>query len=291
MTSLRLSGGVASRTCQVFVRALRVPPLASRHLTTQPMQSQLTHRSILSYEGKNCGFRSSSIAACAQRGNASSAPVPQKPEKTKDQYCRMCGTQMELAIPKGEAAWRHMCSNCGYIDYLNPKMVRMAPGRPLSALGALPLLTLLFAHPFLHSSPCRAVILRHTDYRHASVSEPDSFPTGQCLCYPVRRLFLCFLFSCNANPDHACHTSAQVVGCIVEHEGKILLCKRGIEPCKGKWTLPAGYMELKESSAEGAARETWEEANCQVEILAPYSHFDIPIIGQAYILFSCAGLG
>lgn len=42
---------------------------------------------------------------------------------------------------------------------------------------------------------------------------------------------------------------AQVVGCIVEHEGKILLCKRAIDPCKGKWTLPAGYMELKESSA------------------------------------------
>ena len=37
--------------------------------------------------------------------------------------------------------------------------------------------------------------------------------------------------------------------------------------------------------AEGAARETWEEANCQVEIMAPYSHFDIPVIGQAYILF------
>lgn len=43
--------------------------------------------------------------------------------------------------------------------------------------------------------------------------------------------------------------TVQVVGCIVEHEGKILLCKRAIEPCKGKWTLPAGYMELKESSA------------------------------------------
>lgn len=38
-------------------------------------------------------------------------------------------------------------------------------------------------------------------------------------------------------------------------------------------------------TAEGAARETWEEANCQVEIMAPYSHFDIPVIGQAYILF------
>lgn len=45
-------------------------------------------------------------------------------------------------------------------------------------------------------------------------------------------------------------------------------------------TSTSGYFD-----AEGAARETWEEANCQVEILAPYSHFDIPVIGQAYILF------
>ena len=40
----------------------------------------------------------------------------------------------------------------------------------------------------------------------------------------------------------------QVVGCIVEHKGKLLLCKRAIDPCKGKWTLPAGFMELHESS-------------------------------------------
>ncbi|KAK9806792.1 hypothetical protein WJX72_002881 [[Myrmecia] bisecta] len=76
-----------------------------------------------------------------------------------------------------------------------------------------------------------------------------------------------------------------VVGCIVEHEGKILLCRRAIEPCCGLWTLPAGYMELSESSVEGAVRETFEEANARVEVVAPYSHFDIPIIGQAYILF------
>jgi len=233
---------------QVFVRARCVPPLARRHLTPQPMQSKPSHRSASTYEGNNGGFRSSSIAACAQHGNASSAPLPQKPDKTKDQYCRMCGTQMELAIPKGEAAWRHMCSNCGYIDYLNPKMVRMAPGQALSVHHCSPL---MFTRPFskLHSSPCHAVILCHTDYRHTPVSELDSYPTDQCLHYPVRLLFLCFLLSCNTTTDHACRTPAQVVGCIVEHEGKILLCKRGIEPCKGKWTLPAGYMELKESSA------------------------------------------
>lgn len=76
-----------------------------------------------------------------------------------------------------------------------------------------------------------------------------------------------------------------VVGCIVEHEGKILLCRRAIEPCKGLWTLPAGFMELHESSAQGAVRETLEEANAHVEIISPYSHLDIPLIGQAYIMF------
>ncbi|BDA50853.1 probable phosphatase NudJ at N-terminal half [Coccomyxa sp. Obi] len=76
-----------------------------------------------------------------------------------------------------------------------------------------------------------------------------------------------------------------VVGCIVEHEGRLLLCRRAIEPCKGLWTVPAGFLEMGESSAAGAARETWEEANARVEILAPYAHWDIPVIGQAYILF------
>ena len=53
---------------------------------------------------------------------------------------------------------------------------------------------------------------------------------------------------------------------------KVLLCKRNIEPRKGCWTLPAGYLELGESAAEGAARETWEEARARVEIFGPYFH-------------------
>ncbi|GAB4817915.1 hypothetical protein N2152v2_004961 [Parachlorella kessleri] len=78
---------------------------------------------------------------------------------------------------------------------------------------------------------------------------------------------------------------ALVVGCLVEHEGRVLLCRRGIEPQQGLWTIPAGFMEEKESSAEGAARETWEEARAKVDILGPFCHFDIPSISQAYILF------
>jgi len=76
-----------------------------------------------------------------------------------------------------------------------------------------------------------------------------------------------------------------VVGCVIEHDGKVLLCRRGIEPCKGKWTLPAGFMELNESTADGARRETREEVMAEVVIQAPYFHLDIPVIGQSYVLF------
>jgi ADP-ribose/FAD diphosphatase len=76
-----------------------------------------------------------------------------------------------------------------------------------------------------------------------------------------------------------------VVGCLVQHEGGILLCKRAIEPRKGYWTIPAGFLELGESAREGAARETWEEARARVRIVAPYVHFDVPHIGQAYLIY------
>ena len=62
-----------------------------------------------------------------------------------------------------------------------------------------------------------------------------------------------------------------VVGCIPEWDQKILLCRRAIEPRHGKWTLPAGYLENGETVAEGAARETYEEARAKVEMLTPYA--------------------
>jgi len=57
-----------------------------------------------------------------------------------------------------------------------------------------------------------------------------------------------------------------VTGCIPEWEGRILLCRRAIEPRYGLWTLPAGFMENGETTAEGAARETLEEAGARVEL-------------------------
>ncbi|XP_048432303.1 nudix hydrolase 23, chloroplastic-like [Pyrus x bretschneideri] len=76
-----------------------------------------------------------------------------------------------------------------------------------------------------------------------------------------------------------------VVGCLIEHDNRILLCKRKIQPSYGLWTLPAGYMEIGESAAEGAIRETWEEACADVEVLSPFAQLDIPLIGQTYVIF------
>ncbi len=76
-----------------------------------------------------------------------------------------------------------------------------------------------------------------------------------------------------------------VAGCIPEHEGRILLCKRAIAPRHGYWTLPAGYMELHETSVEAAVRETLEEANARVEILGLYAVFNLPHVNQVYMMY------
>ena len=57
-----------------------------------------------------------------------------------------------------------------------------------------------------------------------------------------------------------------VVGCVPDYQGKILLCRRGIEPRRGYWTVPAGFMENGETLQQGAARETREEALANVQI-------------------------
>lgn len=76
-----------------------------------------------------------------------------------------------------------------------------------------------------------------------------------------------------------------VVGCLVERNDEILLCRRAIEPAHGKWTIPAGFLELGETLADGARRETQEEAGADVEILAPHSHLELTHIGQLHLTF------
>ncbi|MGB3211056.1 MAG: NUDIX hydrolase [Desulforhopalus sp.] len=76
-----------------------------------------------------------------------------------------------------------------------------------------------------------------------------------------------------------------VVGCIPIWDERILLCKRNIEPRKGSWTLPAGYLECSETTEEGARRETFEETGTLVEGLQLYRLFDISHIDQVYLMF------
>lgn len=76
-----------------------------------------------------------------------------------------------------------------------------------------------------------------------------------------------------------------VVGCIPEWGDRILLCRRAIEPRYGFWTLPAGFMERGETTQDGAARETYEEALARVEVLSLYTLFNLPHIDQVYLLF------
>lgn len=76
-----------------------------------------------------------------------------------------------------------------------------------------------------------------------------------------------------------------IVGCLPVYGEQVLLCRRAIEPRRDFWTLPAGFMEIGESTLEGARRETWEEARARVEDEALYTIFDLPQISQVYMFY------
>ena len=76
-----------------------------------------------------------------------------------------------------------------------------------------------------------------------------------------------------------------VVGTVTVREDKVLLCKRAIEPRYGYWTLPAGFMENGETTDEGAARETLEEAGARIELGPLYSLIDVPHVEQVHLFY------
>ena len=76
-----------------------------------------------------------------------------------------------------------------------------------------------------------------------------------------------------------------VTGCLPVWGDQVLLCLRAINPRRGYWTLPAGFLENGETIAAGAARETEEEANARVSDLELYTIFSLPHISQAYMFF------
>lgn len=94
-------------------------------------------------------------------------------------------------------------------------------------------------------------------------------------------------------PRHVCvaceaihyHNPKLVVGCVPEHEGRILLCKRAIEPRLGFWTIPAGFMENEETLQQAAARESWEEALARVEIGSLLAVVHVLHAHQVHVMF------
>jgi len=76
-----------------------------------------------------------------------------------------------------------------------------------------------------------------------------------------------------------------VVGSVCYWQDKLLLCRRAIDPRKGFWTLPAGYLELNEAADAGARREAWEEARAEIEIEQLLGIYSIAQISQVQLIF------
>ena len=76
-----------------------------------------------------------------------------------------------------------------------------------------------------------------------------------------------------------------VVGSVVAHEGRILLCRRAIDPRKGFWTLPAGFLEEHETPEAGARREAREEARAEIALDALLAVYAVPHISQVQLMY------
>lgn len=94
-------------------------------------------------------------------------------------------------------------------------------------------------------------------------------------------------------PRHVCDACGAVhyrnpriiVGAIPIWEERVLLCRRAIEPRHGKWTLPAGFMEIDETVGQGAARESMEEANARLELHGLYTVISVPQANQVHMFY------
>jgi ADP-ribose pyrophosphatase YjhB (NUDIX family) len=76
-----------------------------------------------------------------------------------------------------------------------------------------------------------------------------------------------------------------IAGCVPELEGRILVCRRAIEPRRGFWTIPAGFMEVGETLQQAAARECYEEAVARVEIQGPCAIVHVLHAEQVHVMF------
>src|SRR5262245_61122924 len=92
-------------------------------------------------------------------------------------------------------------------------------------------------------------------------------------------------FVCTACGEIHYRNPKLVAGCVPEHEGRILICRRAIEPRRGYWTVPAGFMEIGETLQQAAARECHEEALARVEIGGICAIVHVLHAEQVHVLF------
>jgi ADP-ribose pyrophosphatase YjhB (NUDIX family) len=76
-----------------------------------------------------------------------------------------------------------------------------------------------------------------------------------------------------------------VVGAVCAWQDRVLLCRRAIDPRRGFWTLPAGYLEQQESTADGARREAWEEARAEIALDGLLAVYSIPRLSQVQVIY------
>ncbi len=76
-----------------------------------------------------------------------------------------------------------------------------------------------------------------------------------------------------------------VVGAVCTWDGKLLLCRRAIDPRRGFWTIPAGYLELNETAEAGAAREVREEACTEIALEGLIGVYNVPRISQIQLIY------
>nr|POF11836.1 nudix hydrolase 23, chloroplastic [Quercus suber] len=222
----------------------------------------------------------------------------------KISFCQWCGGPTKHEIPSGEEKMRAICTVCGKIAYQNPKMSQVAmssdtkarvtvletivgvpaDGEQISLCDRLDTVSAETTAVRNDLAEQRELVLNRVE-ELAVVMDAQNQAATETQRQLETEIALLKRAVSGLPREGEVATKVKVVGCLIEHDNQVLLCKRKIQPSYGLWTLPAGYMEIGESAAEGAIRETWEEANAEVEGLSPFAQLDIPLIGQTYIIF------